>query len=87
MLTPEKALWLTFTARGGFPSLMVIGTIERVADGTPEAQTTETSAQTNEIVLELDEIKLEPVDQATATGDWIHHHNSFRSLYHNKDLI
>ena len=77
----------SLNARGGFPSLMVIGTIERVADGTPEAQTTETSAQTNEIVLELDEIKLEPVDQATATGDWIHHRNSFRSLFHNKDLI
>ena len=77
----------SLTAGGGFPSLMVIGTIERVADGTPEAQTTETSAQTNEIVLELDEIKLEPVDQATAAGDWIHHRNSFRSLFRNKDII
>ena len=76
----------SLAAGGGFPSLMVIGTIERVADGTPEAQTTETSAQTNEIVLELDEIKLEPVDQKTAAGDWIHHRNSFRSLFHNKDL-
>ena len=55
----------------GFPSLMVIGTIERVTDATKEDNvTTGSEARTNEIVLQPEEIKLEPVDHTTASGDF-----------------
>ena len=52
----------------GFPSLMVIGTIERVSDATNEDNaTTGSEARANEIVLQPEEIKLEPVDHTTAS--------------------
>ena len=57
----------------GFPSLMVIGTIGLVTD---ELQAADSAAQTNEIVLQPDQIKLEPVDHAVPTGEWIPHRNS-----------